>query len=365
MIYQLLKKYDLVLPVLPSEQRRIYRSKRRTLSVILGRNESSTFMTTAAVRFYYMMRSMGMQATLASGARAAVFASVLAVLVVAGSSVLILQNFIYNQGMIAVNDMQQHGVIAAAGDLRITRDGVEIASPKAPDMIRAGDEIITGESSALFQFENGTVVKILKQSTVHVLSLGNNFQFDLRSGGILSRVQNLKSGSVYEVRTPDSIVTVKGTEFGVQYESGKTKVFVTHGTVHVKYAPDSSEYDVEEGNSTEVNSDKKKSSITEEETLIMKGFADLQYVESISTKSPEELGEIKNKLTASDEAGQPAKMTLAELKLKYGKLDEVILYNGRRYTGVIISRGSVYKILTPGGVSTVSAKSVKGSRVVQ
>ena len=37
-IKQILKKYDLMLPVLPREQRRIYRSKRRTLAVILGKD---------------------------------------------------------------------------------------------------------------------------------------------------------------------------------------------------------------------------------------------------------------------------------------------------------------------------------------
>ncbi len=365
MMNELLKKYDLVLPVLPGEQRRIYRSKRKTLAVILGKSEGSTFMTAAAVRFYYIMRSLGMQATVASGARAAVYASVLAVLVVAGSSVLLLQNYIYHQGVIAVKDLQQNGVIAAAGDLKIIRNGAEIASPKAPDLLMSGDEINTGEFSSLMQFENGAVVKILKQSKVYAVSLGNNFQLDLRSGGIVSRVPVLRSGGGYEIHTPDSVVSVKGTEFAVTYRDGKTKVIVEKGTVHVKYLPDGSEYDVTEGNSSEVNGDKRKAVFTEEETLLMKGFADIQYVESIGAKSPDELQVIKDKLKASDSDGQPAKITLADLKIKYGKLDEVMLYNGRRYTGVIISRGSVYKILTPGGTVSFSAKSVKGSRVVQ
>ena len=61
-----------------------------------------------------MMRNLGMNATLASGARAAVFASVMTVMLFAGGSVLLLQNYIYRQGVIAVNEIKQNGVVAAS-----------------------------------------------------------------------------------------------------------------------------------------------------------------------------------------------------------------------------------------------------------
>jgi hypothetical protein len=362
---QLLKKYDLMLPVLPGEQRRIYRSKRKTLAVILGQHEKSRFMLKAAVRFYYMMRSLGMRATLASGARAAVFASVMAVMVVAGSSVLILQNYIYRQGVIAVNDTQQSGVISASSDLKIRRCGSEITSFKAPDVVAAGDEIITGDSSALFQFSNGAVVKVLGKSSVFIPSLGVNYRFDLRSGGMITRIPALAPGSGFAVYTPDSIVSVKGTEFGVLYDNGKTDVFVINGTVHVKHLSSGAEYDITAGTSTEVNENKRISPMNDDEAQLMKGFAELKYVEAIGTRSPEELQAVKDKLIASDSSDQTKKLTLAALKEKYGKLDEIILYSGRKYTGVIISRGGVYKILTPGGTVSVQAKEVKGSRIIQ
>lgn len=369
MIKQILKKYDLMLPVLPGEQRRIYRSKRRTLAFILGKDGESRVMISAAVRFYYMMKNMGINATLASGARAAVFASVITLMLFAGGSVLLLQNYIYRQGVIAVGGVSREGVVSAAGDMRINRGGVEIAAFKAPYKVMQGDEIITGESSALLQFDNGAVVKILKRSSVLAASLGNRFQFDLRNGGIITRIPQLSEGNGYEIHTPDTVVSVKGTEFGVEYENGKTTIYIVKGTVSVKHLPSGAEYEVTESNSSEVNADKKNQPLTEEEILIMKGFADLQYVESINTKSAEELQLLSEKLAASDavksDASQPKKMTLEEMKSKYGKLDEVIMYNGRKYTGVIISRGGVYKILTTGGVVSVPANEIKGSRIIQ
>jgi len=364
-IKQLLKKYDLMLPVLPFEQRKIYRSKRRTLAVILGKGVRNPFMMNVAVKFYYIMRNLGMQATLASGARAAVFASVLAVMVAAGGSVALLQNYIHHQGVIAVSETRLSGVIAASGDIKIIRQGSEIISARALDMIKAGDQITTGESSALFQFGSGIVVKVLKRSSVYVSALAPNYRFGLKEGGIVSRIPALYPGSAYEVHAPNSTISVKGTEFGVTYENSKTNVFVTHGTVLVKHLPSGTEYEVAGGNSTEVNADKKLTVLTGDQTNLMKGFSGLIYVESISTKSPDEIRALNDKLIESDTDDQPKRMTLAGLKEKYGKIDEVMLYNGRKFTGVIVSRGGVYKILTPGGVVSVPAKEVKGSRIIQ
>lgn len=367
---ELLKKYDLVLPVLPREQRKIYRSKRKTLARILGKSEKSSLLLNAAVRSYYMMRSMGMRATLASGARAAVFASVFAVIIVASGSVLLLQNYIYNQGVIAVNTIDNRGFISAAADLKIIRNGAEMNSLKASDSIIEGDDIITGDSSALFQFSNGAVVKVLMRSSIKAVSLGAQFRFDLKKGGIITRVPQLAAGSAFTVHTIDSTVSVKGTEFGVTYADGKTSVFVTDGIVVVKHLTSGREYDVTAGNSSEVSGDGKVTPLDAGHTLIMKGFADLVYVESLNTKSPAEMQEILDKLKASDdikgdETHQSKRLTLEELKTKYGKIDEVMLYNGRKYTGVIISRGSIYKILTPAGTISVPAKEVKGSKIVQ
>lgn len=363
-INALLKKYDLVLPVLASEQRRILRSKRRTLAAILNPAGKGSFMAGMAVRFYYMMRNTGLDVAPVAGFRAAVLAVSMTVVFIAGGSLLVVQNYIYKTGMIAEKSTEMKGVIAAlSGDLVINRNNTELISHKTKDGINEGDEIITGNSSILLQFGNGIVVKIMKRSTVLVVKSGA--RFDLKAGGILSRVPKQAPASEYGVHTPDSIITVKGTEFGVFYENGKTKVTVTHGTVTVKHKLSGTEYEVQEAYESEVNADKKIRPLTEESKPVMNGFSELNYTDAIHAKSDEELKVLKEKLAASDELKPAGKMTLAEMKEKYGRLDEVMLYNGKKYTGVIISRGGVYKILTPSGTISVSARDVKGSRVIQ
>lgn len=366
---EVLKKYDLVLPVLPREQRRIYRSKRRTLASVLGVDRRSTLFTSSVVRFYYMMRNSGMNITLAGAARGAVFAAVTAVLLFTGGGILLFQNYFHTPVFIAGKAPVQDGYIAAAGDMKLYRNGVESLSVEAPYKVEPGDEIVTGDSSALLQFDNGAVVKVMRKSSLLVVSIGPQYRFDLRGGGVVSRVPRLAEGAFYEVHTPDAVVSVKGTEFGVIYGDSKTTVFVAEGTVRVKHIPGGAEYDVSGGNSTEVNGEKRVNVLTEGEAVIMKGFSGFHHVESLNGKNRDELKAISEMLAAADRAesqGTAAKrMTLAELKEKYGRLDEVILYSGRRYTGVIISRGGVYKILTAGGIVSVPAKEIKGSGVIQ
>lgn len=361
-LIEILKKYDLALPVSPFEQRRIYRSKRKILAAIIGKGVKNHFMISAAVRFYYMMRNFGMQATLASGARAAVFASVIAVMIAAGSSMIAVQNYIYRQGIIAVNEKQGSGIITAAKDLTVTR-GTSAVPLKALERIKAGDLITTGSASALFQFETGTVIKVLKQSRVYVVSLGSDCRFDLIEGGIISRIPKLVHGTGYRISTADTVVTVTGTEFGVTYRDGRTTVFVVSGKVHVKHIPTGAEYDVKENESSEVNSGRKILPMAGDEAAAMKGFAGLEWQKSADTMSRAEIEALEEKVSASD--GLSDGMTLEQMKEKYGKLDVVTLYNGRRLTGVIVSRGSIYKILTVRGIVPINSKDVKGTKIIK
>jgi hypothetical protein len=363
-INELLKKYDLVLPVLRSEQRRILRSKKRALAAILCLDKKPSFIAGMAVRFFYMMRNAGLDVAPAAGLRAAVAVCAMVIMITAGGSLLFVQHYIQKPGMVAGKTAGVRGVIAAFNDgIVIKRNNTDLTNLKPKDRILEGDEIVTGDSALLLQFDNGVVVKVLKKSVVVVAKTGS--LFELKSGGMLSRVPAAAAVQGYILQSPVTIVTVKGTEFGVFHESGKTKVAVTKGTVIVKHIQTGSEYEVPEGNETEVNADGKVKPLAEANVSVMKGFADMNYIESIESKSEAELKELGEKLKASDETKLPGKMTLAELKQKYGRLDEIMLYNGKKYTGVIVSRGGIYKILTPSGTVSVPAGNVKGSRVIQ
>jgi len=113
---------------------------------------------------------------------------------------------------------------------------------KDNDHLSPGTRVRTGElSSALLELQDGSTVR-LGPSTEVTLDQMDRFLFGTRIvritqwGGETSHAvkPNRKAGSLYEVRTPASTVTAKGTAFTVQVQTDLlTQVDVTEGAVDV------------------------------------------------------------------------------------------------------------------------------------
>jgi hypothetical protein len=75
-----------------------------------------------------------------------------------------------------------------------------------------------------------------------------------------------------------------------------------------------------------------------------------------------------NKPEPSDSAPKgtaSGNLTLQELKDKYGRIDEVTLYNGKKIRGVILGRGEIFRIITERGMTAVSAREIRGTEILK
>jgi hypothetical protein len=130
---------------------------------------------------------------------------------------------------------------------------------KENDRLAPGTRVRTGElSSALLRLQDGSTVR-LGSSTEVTLDQMDRFLFGKRIvritqwGGETSHEvePNRKTTSLYEVRTPASTVTARGTAFTVQVQADLlTKVDVTEGTVDVTGAQET--VSLETGETTSV-----------------------------------------------------------------------------------------------------------------
>ncbi|HQO38983.1 MAG TPA: hypothetical protein PK986_00800 [Spirochaetota bacterium] len=57
--------------------------------------------------------------------------------------------------------------------------------------------------------------------------------------------------------------------------------------------------------------------------------------------------------------------TSEDIKLKYGKLEEVFLYNGKRYEGAVISINEFYTIVTVDGTFKIPMQQVKLRNIIR
>jgi hypothetical protein len=90
-----------------------------------------------------------------------------------------------------------------------------------------------GKNRSLIALNGGSTLKLARlDHTESLIGVVAQTSLELQEGTMVGKVQKQTSGSVYEVQTPTSTATVKGTEF---YMSAKTgEIHVISGTVALK-----------------------------------------------------------------------------------------------------------------------------------
>jgi len=357
---QVLIKYDLTLPLTWMEKRKIMRAKRRTLASILAGSEGGRARISWSLAFYYMMRGMGLDVTAASGARAGFTAAMLTLVVVTGSALFIVQRTFPMQWLPGQVEIAQSfgDVIAGSGTVS---DGSGRMGLAAGGSVSNGGIVATGDSSAM-------LLKAGTESTVALLhnsaAAGNRdkgtLRIELKAGCVLSGVNSPFNG-IYEVITPDSAVRVTGTVFSVAYRDGSTTVAVYRGSVTVTHLPSGTVYELTEGSFIESGKGKSSRELKAKESDLLQKFS--SAVEGGDGAVDENLLKELNGLydEAVKEGSAKKRMTIDDIRSKYGGIYDVILYSGKRYRGAVISRGSVTRIMTVNGVVAVPSNNIKSA----
>ena len=129
--------------------------------------------------------------------------------------------------------------------------------------------------------------------------------------------------------------------------------------------------DVPAGTTIVVTETVKKQPISEIEKLEIKKVGIIPFMKNTESLKGKEYDRVIDKLSEQhdniDKKLKKADMpkSLTEVKQKYGRVDEVALYNGQKYKGVILKRGATYTILTTKGKVYVPKKNVKSTRVIR
>ena len=137
-------------------------------------------------------------------------------------------------------------VVQASGTIERGRGTPPRWQPLAEgDALAPGDRVRTGRDGRAELVWLGATIRMYGDSLVLLPEGDAANGVDLESGSSLFDVEHQENGS-FEVKTPDVVVSVKGTRFGVSQADGPPEVSVYHGTVGVR-APGSREVLVREG----------------------------------------------------------------------------------------------------------------------
>lgn len=131
----------------------------------------------------------------------------------------------------AAETMRQAKVISASGDTLIKKAGDASWAPIKMDMTLAqGDMVKTGKaSSAILNLGGAGNVEIKENSQLSIAQLIQDSStgdkktlLDLAMGEVFIKAEKLRSKEEkFEVKTPTSIVGVRGTKFSVKVEAVK------------------------------------------------------------------------------------------------------------------------------------------------
>lgn len=138
------------------------------------------------------------------------------------------------------------------GDVELARAN-DVSAVETGTSLQNSDELESGaESYAAIKFVDGSSVVKLFPNSVMVINTEKdadklNKRSYLKSGNVWSKV--MKKTGKFEIETPTTVVSVKGTEFKVEVqEDGSTEVITFSGEVTMRNKQDTKEATVTAGN---------------------------------------------------------------------------------------------------------------------
>lgn len=237
---------------------------------------------------------------------------------------------------------------------------------------------VKNNSMAVLQFANAASITLKANSQLSISNLAKNekgkpvIELSQSSGTSFSKIA--KGQSEYSIKTPTAVAGVRGTSF--ELTVGKTKateIKLLEGKVQVAKAEATSEElakatVVEAGQKIEANGKgvAKPVEITEAEKSSLQAMNTVEIAPA-SGKSivPESVEKYATGAAASasvTETSAPAseirKLTLADIRAKYGRIAKIDTKNGKTYTGYFSQVGPSMIIQTVDGQVSIPVASV-------
>jgi hypothetical protein len=262
------------------------------------------------------------------------------------------------------------------------------AKPGTP--FNQGNTVSTeGKSTALFQMGDEALIKILENTSVSLVKVESKQRtLEINSGILLGKVRKINKNDGFLIRLPDMVASVRGTDFLITIKGKKVSVSVADGKVAI--APDESTLQspaaviVESGRTCYAESSDRgilKTTVSESgngEMRLLDTIGIIPFVKSAEKKSGKEINaEIAPyaEKTPEPRSGDPTssrqkilligRASLIAIKDAFNRIDEITLYSNRVLSGIIVSRGETFDVITPEGRFKISQRDIKATKVIR
>lgn len=254
-------------------------------------------------------------------------------------------------------------VAYAKGTVRL--NGAPI--PPGTRLPAAGIITTEGKSLAVLRLANPVTALALAKSELQLKAptIRNGLpdrSLALTSGRLFAQVD--RGAAHFSVTTPTAVLAVRGTSFSIEVSAAGTTLRVLEGTVEASVGT-AQGIPVEAGQRLSINPTTgpgKIAALSEAEKNELKSFAGLVALgrEKADTSPVNQADVLASAILADETQPAPtAKMTLSDIRAKYGKISKVNLKNGNSYTGFFTLKGAQMEIITPAGTVRVPTAQLK------
>ena len=322
---------------------RINHSMRRTHARILRKENPELSFPKIAVAFRYAFSRLGFNFSMRKSTRIAYgsFALIFC-------TSLILLTVVLNH-----NEKDSAQILASDGPVNIMRNGVSLKISELTD-IENGDRIETGDKSSIVIKSAGHQIALLQNSECLINVSDKKTIINLFNGDIyFNTASPVKIGC--EVITRNTIISVKGTLFSVKYSSGKTDVAVREGNVSVKHTVSNEEKLIGSGARVSVTDVITLSEISKSEDSMLADFGKVKIpVKGIlNNEERRQIYQLNEKSRYNETSDL---LNLDQIKERYGRVEQMTLFDGKILIGATISRAENVRFITTDGIIVVPAR---------
>ena len=236
---------------------------------------------------------------------------------------------------------------------------------------------VKNNSMAVLQFASAASITLKANSVLSIANLSKNdsgkpvIELSQNTGSSFSKIA--KGQSEFSIKTPTAVAGVRGTSFELVVGNGKTtQIKLLEGKVQVAKANATTEElaaapVVEAGQKIDADAAHvgKPTEITEAEKSSLQAMNTVEIAPaSGKVVVPESVEKYATGVTASaslTEAAKPEvkKLTLADIKAKYGRIAKIETKNGKAYIGYFNQTGANMTIQTVDGQVSIPVASVQ------
>lgn len=250
------------------------------------------------------------------------------------------------------------------GDVLLNSKNAKLgATIKQTDLI-----VVKEKSRAVLQLNNSLVIQmransILQISKLDVINKNNVIETMQRKGTVFHKLT--PGSNQYKVRTPTVTAAVRGTAFQLSIKKKNVEVRLLTGEVSVSNNDESKSVDLKKNQKVTAKGNK----LGKVKKLSKKDKASLKKLNQVTASSTNE--EIKAIIEASKTAKandksskgktkkKAKKVTIDDLRKKYGTLTKVTTKDGKTYIGAYHQVGSNVVVITTSGKKKVPSVNVK------